>query len=67
MEKKTSFGATLMAFITVIALSWGLTCGVLYLAALCFDVVFYLKTATGIWLLLMLLSVFFRSSGKAKK
>lgn len=67
MEKKTSFGIELMTFITILALSWGLTCGALYLASLCFNVVFYLKTATGVWLLLVLLRVFFRSSGKTKK
>ena len=67
MEKKTSFGIALMTFITVLALSWGFTCGVLYLASLCFNVVYYLKTATGVWLLLVLLRVFFRSSGNTKK
>lgn len=66
MEKKTSFGIKLLALITVLAMSWGLTSAILYLAALCFTVAFSLKIATGIWLLLFLLSAFFRPAIRKK-
>lgn len=66
MEKKTSFGIKLLALITVLAISWGLTSVILYLAAICFAVTFSLKIATGVWLLLFLLSVFFRPTIRKK-
>lgn len=66
MEKKTSFGIKLLALITVLAMSWGLTNVILYLAALCFAVTFSLKIATGVWLLLFLLSAFFRPTIRKK-
>lgn len=66
MENKHSFAIKFLAFVTVIALSWALTCGVLYLAALCFSVTFDLKIATGVWLILMLLRLFF-GSNRSKK
>ena len=46
MKNKTSLGIKLLAFITVLAISWGLTCGILYLAALCFAATFSLSIAT---------------------
>lgn len=55
------------ALILALALSWGLTCGILYLVGLCFDLTFSLATATGIWLVLFLLSSFFRSNTSNKK
>lgn len=66
MKNKTSFGIKLLALITVLAISWGLTCAILYLAALCFTVAFSLKIATGVWLLLFLLSAFFRPTIRMK-
>lgn len=42
-------------------LSWILTCGILYLISLCFSLAFSWSIATGIWLVLFLLSSFFRS------
>lgn len=41
------------------AISWALTCGVLYLITLCFSIVFSWKIATGIWLILFILTQFF--------
>lgn len=49
------------------AISWALTCGVLYLIMLCFGLVFSWKIATGIWLILFLLSQFFGKSSNSKK
>lgn len=66
MKKKTSFGIKLLALITVLAMSWGLTSAILYLAALCFTVAFSLKIATGVWLLLILFSAYFRPTIRKK-
>lgn len=35
--------------------SWLITCGLVYLIALCFNLTFSLKIATGIWLILLLI------------
>lgn len=45
----------IISLFTALAFSWGITCGLLYLIALCFDVVFSLKVATGIWLVILCL------------
>lgn len=50
-----------------LAASWALTCGVLYLIALCFGLTFSLKIATGIWLCLGLLDSCFKSHDTSKK
>lgn len=52
---------------TIFAVSWALTCGILYLIALCFNLVFSWKIATGIWLGLFLLNCFFGQGNKSKK
>lgn len=39
-------------------MSWAVTCGILWLIALCFGLAFSLRTATGIWLAMSLISVF---------
>ena len=66
MKNKTSLGIKLLTFITVLAISWGLTCGILYLAALCFAATFSLSIATGVWLLLILFSAYFRPTIRKK-
>lgn len=49
-------------------MSWAVTCGILWLIALCFGFVFNLKIATGIWLAMCLISVFLnRNSTSTKK
>lgn len=52
-KKETSFRIKLLAYITIIALSWVLSTGILFLASLCFRKTFDLNIATGIWLILM--------------
>lgn len=52
-KKETSFGVKLLAYITVITLSWALSTGILFLASLCFRKPFDLSIATGVWLILM--------------
>lgn len=49
------------------AISWALTCGILYLVCLCFTLAFSWKIATGIWLILFLLSCFFGKTSSSKK
>lgn len=48
----------------VVALSWGLSVGIIYLVCLCFSWSFDLLIATGIWLVLTLVGSFFRSTGR---
>lgn len=52
-KKETSFGIKLLAYIIVIAFSWVLSTGLLFLASLCFRKPFDLSIATGVWLILM--------------
>lgn len=40
--------------VSLLGVSWGATCLVTYLIFMCFDLTFKLSTATGIWLLLLL-------------
>lgn len=48
----------------VVALSWGISVGIIYLVCLCFSWSFDLLIATGIWLVLTLVDSFFRSTGR---
>lgn len=54
------------AMIFALALSWAITCGLIYLITLCFALEFSWLTATGVWLLLSLISSFFRSTTSKK-
>lgn len=45
-----------LIFIAFLALSWFATCGVVKLITLCFSLNFSWKIATGIWLVLLLLT-----------
>lgn len=47
-----------------LALSWAVTCGIVYLITLCFGLPFSWPVATGIWLILILLRNFFGSDTK---
>lgn len=47
-----------IVLLMALAFSWFVTCGILYLIALCFGLTFTWPTATGIWLILFLLSCF---------
>lgn len=52
----------LLAFVLLCALSWIITCGIVYLITLCFGWNFSWGMATGIWLVSCLIKVlFFRS------
>lgn len=56
----------LLALIFALGLSWVLTCGIIWLICFCFRLTFSLLTATGIWLVLLLLSSFFRGRRESK-
>lgn len=60
-------GCLLVIFATlfIIALSWLTTCGLLYLITLCFGWEFSWAIATGVWLILVMVSSFFRSSNSS--
>lgn len=57
-----------LAVLAVIAgISWIATCGIIYLITLCFGWAFDWLIATGIWLLMFLLSSVFKSNTTVKK
>lgn len=43
-----------LTLVTNAAVSWVVTCGLLFLACWCFEVTITLKLATGVWLLMAL-------------
>nr|DAE68473.1 MAG TPA: hypothetical protein [Caudoviricetes sp.] len=45
-------------------LSWGVTCGIIYLITLCFGIGFSLPIATGCWLIMLLISTLFKNKKK---
>lgn len=57
---------TILAIIFVVAIifgfSWGVTVGIIKLITLCFGLAFSLPIATGIWLILVLVSAFLKPS-----
>ena len=59
--KKGAFALLLaIIFLLILLLSWAITSGIIYLICLCFHLNFSLKIATGVWLVLLLISGFFR-------
>lgn len=59
--------AAIILLFVIAGIAWGATCGILYLISLCFNLVFSWPIATGVWLALLLLSCFFKSSNSVKK
>lgn len=61
---------TLVIFIFLIlfalALSWAITIGIIKLITMCFGMTFSLLAATGIWLILCLVSGFFKGASNQK-
>lgn len=49
-----------LMLIVILAISWILTCGIVYLIFWCFSLVFSWPVATGIWLILLILGSIFR-------
>lgn len=54
--------ATVLVFSAIallsLAISWGVCAGFVYLIMLCFGLQFSIATATGVWLLMLLIGVF---------
>ena len=49
------------------AISWLITCGIFYLITLCFGLKFSWLTATGVWLVMILLKSIFNTTNKNKE
>lgn len=60
---KTVFGY-IAAIFMLLGISWLATCGIIKLITLCFGLTFSWAIATGIWLILCLLSTVFGKSTK---
>lgn len=56
--------AILLMMVVSYGISWIITCGIFALICLCFHIEFNWLTATGVWLILMLLKTLFKSEGK---
>ena len=50
------FLIALILFAVMLGISWIGTCGIIYLITLCFGLTFKWAIATGIWLILLLIS-----------
>lgn len=59
--------AAVLIFASVCGFSWILTCGLVYLITLCFGWTFNWAVATGVWLVMWLLSSVFKSNVTVKK
>ena len=70
-EKVTEGGivalVAIVIFLVLGAISWIITCGVFYLITLCFSLEFSWLTATGVWLVLILLKSIFNTANKNKE
>lgn len=51
---------TILLTALICGVSWLATCGILYLIMLCFNIEFSWLTATGIWLILLVLKSVFK-------
>lgn len=59
--------AWLLAFLMIVAVyavSWLITCGIIYLITLCFSLEFTWLMATGVWLVILLLKGVFNVTVK---
>lgn len=59
--------AAVAIFAVICAISWIITCGLVYLIALCFGWTFSWAIATGVWLAMCLLQSVFKSNVTVKK
>jgi hypothetical protein len=70
LAKHAGIAAGIVAAVTIIAclgVSWIATCGIIKLITLCFGWTFSWGIATGIWLIMCLLSSVFKSNVSVKK
>lgn len=70
-EKATEGGIValiaIVMFLVLGAISWLITCGLFYLITLCFSLEFSWFTATGVWLVMILLKSIFNTTNKNKE
>ena len=70
-EKVTEGGIVALISIAILiglgAISWLITCGIFYLITLCFSLEFSWLTATGVWLVMILLRSIFSITVKNKE
>ena len=70
-EKVTEGGIialiAIVIFLVLGAISWLITCGIFYLITLCFSLEFSWLTATGVWLVLILLKSIVNTTNKNKE
>ena len=70
-EKVTEGGIValiaIVMFLVLGAISWLITCGIFYLITLCFSLDFSWLTATGVWLVTILLKAIFNTTNKNKE
>ena len=59
--------AAIVIFLVLGAISWLITCGLFYLITLCFSLEFSWLTATGVWLVMILLKSIFNTTNKNKE
>lgn len=57
----------ILAFLLAIVVSWGITVGAIKLICLCFSLQFSWKIATGVWLILTLISGFLKNTIQVNK
>ena len=57
----------IVIFLILGAISWLITCGLFYLITLCFSLEFSWLTATGVWLVMILLKSIFNTTNKNKE
>ena len=57
----------IVMFLVLGAISWLITCGIFYLITLCFSLEFSWLTATGVWLVMILLKSIFNTTNKNKE
>ena len=57
----------IVVFLILGAISWLITCGLFYLITLCFSLEFSWLTATGVWLVMILLKSIFNTTNKNKE
>ena len=57
----------IVIFLILGAISWIITCGIFYLITLCFGLEFSWLTATGVWLVMILLRSIFSVTVKNKE
>ena len=60
----TAFLIGLLIFILALTVSWAITCLIVYAITLCFSWPFTLATATGVWLITLLISGAVKSTTK---